>query len=182
MSIEVEQKYRLTNAQRERITTKLRDAGAQFAGTDFETNVLFSGGVVSLKQAVLRLRTTADQAVLTYKESLPSDSAVKRRLEHETVVTDAAATHQILLSLGYKPSLIYEKRRQTWRFETVEIVVDELPFGFYLEIEGAENDILDAETKLDLTDLIHEHESYPALTMRYGARQNDLIAARFESK
>ena len=180
MSIEIEKKYRLTNTEREQILAKLKDSGAQFAGEDFETNVIFTGGILSLKEAVLRLRTTQTKTVLTYKESLPSASQAKRRTEHETVVTNADAMNQIILSLGYKPGLIYEKRRQTWHFETVEITVDDLPFGFYLEIEGAETDIFDAETKLNLTNLTHENESYPALTRRFGKHKNNVYEARFE--
>lgn len=180
MGIEVEKKYRMTTQQRERVLEKLRAANARFVKEDFETNTIFTGGALSVKQSILRLRTTADKTVLTYKESLPGDASVKRRVEHETTIENGSAMNEIVLSLGYKPHLIYEKRRQTWHFETVEITVDDLPFGFYLEIEGEEAAILDAETKLELTDLIAEHESYPALTRQFGTPQNDLIAARFE--
>lgn len=179
MAIETEKKYSVTAAERDQILEKLRLVNAQFEGEDFETNLLFAGGDLSAKASILRLRTTADKAVLTYKESLPGESGVKQRIEHETALTDGAAMFEILTSLGFVPSMVYEKRRQTWVFEAVEIVVDELPFGFYLEIEGAETDILNVEQKLELTELTIEHNSYPALTARHGKRNSNLIEARF---
>lgn len=181
MAVEIEKKYRLSGEQRARVLQKLREVGARLEAEDFETNTLFTGGILSSKPAaVLRLRTTQSKAVLTYKESLAIDSEIKRRLEHETVVSDGKAMNDVLLSLGYKPSLIYEKRRQTWQFGAVEIAVDELPFGFYLEIEGAEDEILNAESKLELNDLIAENEPYPGLTKRFGEQNADLIEARFK--
>lgn len=179
MGFEIEKKYRLTEAQRERVLQKLSDVGARFEGEDFEENILFRGGILSLKECVLRLRKTDSKTVLTYKESLASDSDIKRRIEHETAVTDGAAMQAILESLGYKQSLVYEKRRQTWVFETVEIVVDELPFGLFLEIEGAEAEILAAERKLNLEDLEIEPSPYPALTATAGKKNGNLVEARF---
>lgn len=179
MAFEIEKKYRLTAAQRTRVLQKLESVGAIFENEDFEENILFRGGILSLKESVLRLRKTSDKTILTYKESLASDSDIKRRIEHETTVSNGAALEAILESLGYTQSLVYEKRRQTWVFETVEVVVDELPFGLFLEIEGAENEILAAEIKLEILDLEVETSPYPALTVKYGKKNRTLIESRF---
>ena len=59
-----------------------------------------------------------------------------------------AALEFILEALGYYPALVYEKRRETWRLGETEIVVDELPFGLFMEIEGAEKSIKELKTGL----------------------------------
>ena len=86
----------------------------------------------------------------------------------------------ILTELGLALSLIYEKRREVWHYQEVEIVVDELPFGWFLEIEGPESLIKKVEHDLELEDLVIEHETYPALTRLYGVANGDAIEARFK--
>jgi adenylate cyclase class 2 len=179
MAEEVEKKYRVPAARREQILAKLVEVGAEFEAADFEENVLFRGGVLSLKQSILRLRRTRRQAVLTYKEALPSSGNIKRRLEHETEIADAKALEAILENLGFQKWLVYEKRRETWQLGGVEVVLDELPFGLFLEIEGAENQILAAEIELEITDLEFEPSPYPALAALHGAPKQSIIEARF---
>ena len=180
MSFEIEKKYSLTVEQRDFARRQLELHKAVFERADFETNTLFRGGLLDLKPAILRLRETENRAWLTYKESLPSASVVKRRIEHETEISDGKAARRIVESLGYKPSLVYEKRREIWHFGAAEIALDELPFGFYLEIEAAENEILLVEQTLNFADFAVEHEPYPALTAKFGRKTNGIVEARFE--
>ena len=81
--------------------------------------------------------------------------------------------------MGFQKNLVYEKRRKTWHFRDVELVLDELPFGLFMEIEGSITAIKEAEMLLDIEDFPAEHESYPRLTARFGKRNGDLIEARF---
>ncbi len=39
--------------------------------------------------------------------------------------------------LGYTPYFIYEKRRETFDLRGCEVMIDEMPYGWFLEIEGA---------------------------------------------
>jgi adenylate cyclase class 2 len=119
------------------------------------------------------------KAVFTFKESLGDSSGIKRRREDETVVEDADALAAILEALGYTPAIIYEKRRETWLVANIEVVIDELPFGLFVEIEGREEFILEAERLLELTEAETEHKSYPALTLKHGIRNGNLLEARF---
>jgi hypothetical protein len=61
----------------------------------------------------------------------------------------------------------------------VEIVIDDLPFGLYLEIEGSVTAIKEAEMLLDLDELEAEHKTYPILTSELGIKNGDVIEARF---
>ena len=179
MAIEIERKFILSNEQHERISTDLKEIGAVFGGEDFEENTIYQGGVLSEKGAVLRVRKIGGETILTYKESVPGASSYKERIEYETRVEDAGELEKIIESLGFTKALIYEKRRKKWHFRKVEIVLDELPFGLYMEIEGSVTAIVEAEMFLGVDDLKVEKETYPSLTYKFGIRKESFVEARF---
>ena len=180
MPIEIEKKYRLTPRQREEILTRLPEIGARRERTDFEVNTLYAGDSIDTERAVLRLRRVGQGAILTFKERLPGSSSIKHQLEDETTVGDAEAMDAILESLGFNPTLIYEKRRDRWQLGETEIVVDELPFGLFMEIEGDELAIKEIEEKLAIKRLKAEIETYPNLTRQHGTNVGGVIEARFK--
>lgn len=179
MAIEIEKKYRLTREQRERLMVRLRESGATHEGEEFEENTLYAGGNLDVKRQVLRLRRVGGKAILTYKERHASESAIKQHREDETGVEDVEALVAILDALGYKPTLVYEKRRSTWQWKNAEIVVDELPFGLFVEIEGEVNVITEVEQLLGLNEAEAEMATYPDLTRQYGQKRGDVMEARF---
>ncbi len=182
MGVEIEKKYRLTDEQREALTRRLPEVGARLEAEEFETNTLYAGNNLDTTRAVLRLRRVEGRAVLTYKEmSAVEESDVKSRREDETEVADADALHAILDALGYKPQLVYEKRRATWHLGAAEVVLDELPFGLFMEIEGEEKAIRAAEELLNLTGAEGVAETYPQLAARHGAERNGIVEARFDA-
>jgi predicted adenylyl cyclase CyaB len=127
----------------------------------------------------LRLRRVGGRATLTYKRRIPGVSAIKQQREEETAVGDPEAMEAILEALGYTAAMVYEKRRQTWTLGKAEIVIDVLPFGLFMEIEGRINEIRAAERKLGLKGLRAEHATYPQLTAKHGKEFEGLIEARF---
>jgi adenylate cyclase, class 2 len=177
--IEIEKKYRLTAEQRDEVLQRLKDAGAGDRGEEFEENTIYGGGALKRGTSVLRLRRLENRALLTYKERLPRASAIKHQREDETAVDDPSAMALILDALGFKPVLVYEKRRRTWSLGPAEVVIDELPFGLFMEIEGGERDIDAAEQTLGINGLPAEHETYPQLTEKHGQRRGDVVEARF---
>lgn len=180
MPIEIEKKYRLTRDGKERLSRRLEEVGATREGAEaFEENVIYAGPGLDPRSRVLRLRRTEARATFTYKERRATESAIKHQREEETEVGDPAALASILDALGYRPALVYEKRRTTWHTGGVEIVLDELPFGTFVEIEGAEESILRAEELLGLASAEAEHASYPELTARLGEDKGGVFEARF---
>ena len=177
--IEVEKKFRLTKRQRDAVLKRLPEVGANLEGEDFEENTLYSGAVLNDGSSILRLRRVGSKATLTYKKRLPSATPIKQQREEETAVADPEAMEAILESLGFTPVLVYEKRRQTWRLGKAEIVIDVLPFGLFMEIEGRATDIKAAERKLGLKGLRAEHATYPQLTVKHGKVYDGLVEARF---
>jgi adenylate cyclase class 2 len=181
VAIETEKKYRLNEKQFRKIAKRLERVGAIFAGEAFEENYLHRGGVLDGRDAVLRLRKTDEKTTLTYKESLPSTGDVKHKTEFETEVSDVEAMEYIIRTLGYRLSVVYEKRRRTWHLDSVEVVLDELPFGLFMEIEGTRRAISSAERKLNVKDLAAEARGYPRLTIKFGRMKKSVMEARFSN-
>ncbi len=179
MAIETEKKFILSNDQREQVLASLKEFGAKYIGEDFEENTLYSGGILGEKRAVLRIRKIGDKTILTFKEPIANDSGIKQQIEYETAVEKSEELEKIIESLDFKKALVYEKRRQTWNFRAVEVVLDELPFGHYMEIEGSMMAIAEAEMLLDIEHLEVENETYPHLTQRFGVQNEKLVEARF---
>jgi predicted adenylyl cyclase CyaB len=179
MGIEIEKKYRLAPGQSARLKESLGLSGATLEGEEFEENTLYAGGTLDPGRQVLRVRRVGQRAILTYKERFFSTEAIKHNREDETVVENADALSEILNALGFRPALVYEKRRATWRLANTEIVLDELPFGLFAEIEGEEQAIREVEERLCLKDAEPEMATYPELTRRHGVKRGDLIEARF---
>jgi adenylate cyclase class 2 len=180
MGIEIEKKYRLTGDGRRELTLRLEKMrNAVRRGSEFEENTLYTGRDIDTQTTVLRLRRVGGKGILTYKRRLPSDSTVRRQIEEETEVADSAALANILAALNFRPALVYEKKRETWELGEVELVIDELPFGLYVEIEGEEDDILNIEKILGLDGAVVEPATYPELAVHYGVRHGEVIEARF---
>jgi len=182
MGTEIEKKYRISSEEAASLRERLRAAGAEARGEEFEENTLYAGPGLERGNRVLRLRRVqGGRSVFTFKESMAGSAGIKRRREDETTVEDPDALAAILDALGYTPTAVYEKRRETWLVAGVEVVIDELPFGQFVEIEGVEESILEAERLLELTETRAEPKSYPQLTLEQGTRTGALVEARFET-
>ena len=102
-----------------------------------EVNLRFDSvdGTLRAQHHVLRLRKD-DQVRLTYKGAANLASEVADRQELEVVVQDLDTTRAILEALGFQVFILYEKYRTTYKLQDCEVVVDEMPFGNFTEIEG----------------------------------------------
>ncbi|MER3430722.1 MAG: class IV adenylate cyclase [Blastocatellia bacterium] len=179
MPVETERKYRLNQTEAARIAAKLFEVNADFVGETEEENIIFAGRPLSGKRAVVRIRRMPNVAILTYKRAIDGDQDFKQHIEIETGIEDADATEQILKELGLKRALVYEKRRKCWRLKDVEVVIDRLPFGEFLEIEGAVAGIIEAEKILGAENLEYVRATYPRLTAAFGIEKDGVIEARF---
>lgn len=180
MAIEIEKKYKIDKKLLVELTARLGELGAEFAYETFEENYLHRGGLLDGKSATLRVRKTASRITLTYKEKITTEGEFKQQIEFETDVTNAEATESIIEKLGYKLSVIYEKHRKAWHFNNVEVTLDELPFGYYMEIEGEIDDILSVEKLLGADKFELEPRGYPRLSAKFGEpNQDGITESRF---
>ena len=74
--------------------------------------------------------------VLTLKGPAKFVGGVKVREETEIAVSDAHATLDVLLQLGFRVAWTYPKRRTVWMLEGVAVTLDVLEFGWFVELEG----------------------------------------------
>ena len=179
MPIEIEKKYRLTKAQRRSIEKMLRELNVVPGEVEFEENTIYRGGRLDLGGCALRLRRVNGRAILTFKQRFPSKSAIKHQQEEETTVADPDAAHAIVSALGFRVGLIYEKRRVRWNVGKAKVVIDELPFGLFMEIEASEREIKRVEKVIGADNLPAVFETYPSLTARLGKQRKGIIEARF---
>ena len=180
MPIEIEKKYRLTPAERRAIETRLQELGYKAKPVEFEENMIYRGGNLEFGRRAMRIRRVNGEAILTFKERIPTKSSIKHQKENETHVSDPESAHEILLALGFAPGLIYEKRRTRWQVGKAELVIDELPFGLFMEIEASERDIKRVEKLIDAGKLPAVTETYPSLTAKLGKKnRKGIIEARF---
>ena len=119
----------------------------------YERNVRFDTADETLRQKLAILRLRQDTAVrLTYKgmpqHATQSEARVREELELE--VSNLETMTLILERLGYFPVQVYEKYRETFVWGNVEIVLDEMPFGNFVELEGAEAAIKETADQLEL--------------------------------
>lgn len=170
MPIELEIKLRV--AEFEPLRAALAAVGAEPVSAGLEWNCLLDDADGTLRRGDrgLRVRRFSDdgagasRTTLTFKG--PRDGAgIKSRAETETEVADVDALLEILAALGLKPCLVFEKRRETWRFEDCEVCLDELPsLGCFVEIEGPDRTAIDrARRALSLVDAPLVANTYPAL-------------------
>jgi adenylate cyclase, class 2 len=180
MPIEIEKKYRLTLKDRRAIEKNLRALGSKPKRLEHEENTIYRGGNLQFGLRALRLRRVNGDAILTLKERIPSSSAIKHQKENETRVKDANATDAILRGIGFAPVLIYEKRRTRWDVGKAKVVIDELPYGLFMEIEASEREIQRVEKLIAAEDFPAVFETYPAMTAKLGKRnRKGIIEARF---
>jgi adenylate cyclase class 2 len=86
------------------------------------------------------------------------------REELETVVSDRGAMLQILARLGYVPAWRYEKYRTEFRGSGAGLaLLDETPFGVFLELEGPAEWIDETAAALGFQPSDYLLESYGAL-------------------
>ncbi len=114
--------------------------GSVVAPRVFEKNIRFEDahGELATASSVLRLRYDT-RVRLTYKDGQKvHDQYGSTRFEAEVEVSDFDTMQIILERLGFYPMFIYEKYRTTYELAGAEIMLDELPYGNFVEIEGEE--------------------------------------------
>jgi adenylate cyclase class 2 len=95
----------------------------------------------------LRIRDEGNKLTMTYKRKRPGS---EYPIELETTIGSYETTKQLLTAVGLHSFSYQESRRETWRLDDVEVVIDEWPWlDPYIEIEGSsEENIKAMATKL----------------------------------
>lgn len=130
----------------------------------FERNIRYENANSTFRPQGIVLRMRQDhQARLTYKDPARFQNGISERLEAEVVVSDFDTMDLILRKLGFASYMVYEKYRTTYVLDGAEIVLDEMPYGNFAEIEANATIIESLITKLDLRDYPRMAGSYTDL-------------------
>ena len=168
--MEIEAKFYLHQLQS--LEQRLVEAGAELVQPrTHETNLRFDlvDGSLARNRQVLRLRQDANN-VVTFKGPAQMGATVAIRQEIEVNVSDFDAMRRILEALGYRVVVMYEKWRTTYRMGDLEIVLDEMPYGYFCEIEALNPAAIQAVMEpLDLDWEARISDSYLGLFDRFKA-------------
>lgn len=137
------------------------------------------------RNAFIRVRDEGDRVTLTYKEQ--KSATLHGVKEIEVTVGDFEKTVELLSLAGWKYKTRQESRRETWKLNDVEVVIDERPWvPPYIEIEGpSEHAVRDVADKLkcDWNSALYGNEKslyqhyFPNMTVR---GLIDIPSVRFE--
>ena len=105
------------------------------------------GGELSAAQRVLRLRQD-DKVHVTYKDKTHTENGVLVRTEIEFTADNLEIAQKLFEALGYQVVVIYEKYRRVYHLGDVEVVLDEMPFGNFMEIEASNTTLIEGVAQM----------------------------------
>ena len=137
---ELEVKFYLSRPKE--LEEKLIAQGAQLKDPRVhEINLRFDTPDLSLLNTgrLLRLRNDS-RARVTYKGLGSIEGGARLRKELEFTVSNFDTARETFEALGYEVYMMYEKFRTTFMLGNLEVVLDELPYGDFVEIEGPDGE------------------------------------------
>ena len=171
-NLEIEVKFLIRDIGKTR-RALMRLGAVQESPRTYEKNIVFDNPWHGLARQgkLLRLRQDAG-ARITFKGQSPLQlgSEVRVREEIEVDVGDFDKTAAILTKIGFEKQVVYEKYRETFSLRNIEVVLDEMPFGDFLELEGSEDGIRSAADALHLQWENRLIDNYLALDARIKRR------------
>jgi adenylate cyclase, class 2 len=163
MGQETEAKFYLNELSK--IETRLHTLGSKLLQPrTHELNLRFDTPNRDLRREKRVLRLRQDEAVrLTYKDNSKFEDGALSRREIEFNVSDFNSARQFIEALGYEVVFTYEKYRTTYvlrselfkginegRSFEAQLMLDELPYGDFVEIEGEMNQLKPIALQLGL--------------------------------
>ncbi len=150
-----------------------------------EVNLRFDTPEQTLQRSNQVLRLRQDSEVhLAYKGDSQWLEGARTRREIEFKVEDFETAREFLEALGYQVSFRYEKYRTTYELEKVLVMLDELPYGDFVEIEGDLAKLKGIADKLSLdwqaAIPVSYHALFEQLSQKRGFDFNDLSFERFK--
>lgn len=179
-TLESELKFRVTGpSAHAKLRAALRKRSAHFAGRYREDNYRLNGPGKATRRTSLRLRVLdgGPKGILTAKGPATFVGGVKIREETETAVSDAHATLDLLLQLGFRVAWRYPKQRSMWELDTISITLDVLEFGWFVELEGPLEGLPDMARSLGFEPASAVRDSYSVMARKHLKSKGKVAAA-----
>jgi adenylate cyclase class 2 len=134
MQTEIEAKF--LNVNHDEIREKLRELGGVCEQPmRLMRRVVFHSDDMEARRAFVRVRDEGHRVTMTYKQ-FDADT-IDGAKEYEIEVSDFDTAIALLDAAGIAHDTFQESRRENWRLDDVEIMLDEWPWlAPYMEIEG----------------------------------------------
>jgi adenylate cyclase class 2 len=168
---------RLLDLKAQLIQPRVREINLRFDRPDGELRNSFR---------VLRLRQD-DKARFTFKgPSVEETGGILSRQEIEFEVGDFDSAKQFLEAIGFQVVVFYEKFRTTYELNNTHIMLDELPYGDFLEIEGDNVEMIHSAADLlglnwDVMIKAGYHALFERVAGKYGLDVSKLSFENLES-
>ena len=152
---EVEVKARIKSKQA--IMDKLQALGCKFGDVLTQSDVIFvPQDVVSLPAdqgvPVLRIRDQNGKHIFTMKIRLTNGLD---KQESETEISNPAGLREIILAMGFKEMVRFQKTRQKTRYQNWEVCVDEIEgLGYFMECEQLTKDGDSADIQAQMVEFL----------------------------
>jgi adenylate cyclase class 2 len=150
MNIEIEKKYHINSY--DTVKSEVEKLGANLISTTNDSDIYFVVPQQKPNTLYLRIRTKNNKSTLAYHE-VQDDTETK---EWETDVADGKTTIEIISKLGFAKDVIVDKRREKYKLDGSEILIDYVDgLGYFVEIESTSEEELDnIASKLSLGDRV----------------------------
>jgi adenylate cyclase class 2 len=118
----------------------------------FEKNILFENEKLKIAEKgwVFRLRKFGKKNILTLKTKAKGKKGFKVREEININVDDFEKMEKFLKKIGFFEIFYYEKYREDYEFNGLQISLDKTPVGNYIELEGDYKKILGFLKKINV--------------------------------
>jgi adenylate cyclase, class 2 len=157
MYVEKEVKFKIKNS--DEIKKKLEKLKAKCEGSSFQRTIRFeNNGKLKEQGLFLRVRSGFKNTITLKSKIKGASEHIYQREEIELEISDIEKMREIIKRIGFNDEMIMEKYRTKYKINDCEVVIDKLPFGDYIEIEGEEEKIFDLinTLKLDKNKLINK--------------------------
>ena len=173
MKTEIEVKF--VDIEIENIRNRLKEVGAVLEQPmRLMRRALIDNEALDARHAFLRIRDEGDRTTMTFKQF--DENSLTGAKELAIDISDFNTALQILEQFELRHRTLQESRRETWRYNNVEVVIDEWPWiNPYIEIEGETEesvkqtaDLLGfdwSEAMFGSVDVIYQRD-YPHMSVR----------------
>lgn len=149
--LEVEVKFMVDDFE-EIIDRLTRMGGELILPRIYERNLVFDNADQNLARGgkLLRLRQDRNCRITFKGRERHKESGLQIREEIEVKVDDFDQAGAILKRIGFEKQISYEKYRTSYVVDQLEVLLDEMPFGLFVELEGEAEAIRTTAEALDL--------------------------------
>lgn len=172
MKTEIEIKLKISSSEIDKITNNIEtNFNCKINNPFHQTTHQFFLDDFTKQSVFPRIRNEENgEITLTIKAKTKETSEFFKRIELETTIGNTKEVIEMMPFLGFPKRISWEKRRYSFINSPnaeIKFCLDETPMGWFLEIEGSEESIENAVSRLNLKKMEKINKPYLALWEEY---------------